>query len=170
MMRAGLKNALLVASLGSASLLGLPSLAATDVTTETSDVATLAPNPPHRFFTGGFHSQGFIIFDGDSGKMEGSIPAGYISNLAIAPDNSQFFVAETYWTHGSRGKREDLVSIYNAKTLNLVKEISLPSRALVSKRQNFDINASGSRAYVYIMMPVSSVVWVDLLKQQVGGT
>jgi methylamine dehydrogenase heavy chain len=170
MIRAAFKNALVAASLGSASLTAPPALAATNVTTEVSDVATLAPNSPHRFFTGGFRQQAFTIFDADSGKMEGSIPAGYVSNLAIAPDNSQFFVSETYWTHGARGKREDLVSIYDAKTLNLVKEITLPGRALASKMQNFDINSSGSRAYVYIMMPIASVAWVDLKKQQVGGT
>jgi methylamine dehydrogenase heavy chain len=170
MIRAALEYALVAASLASASLVAPPSLAAAPVTTEVSDVATLAPNPPHRFFTGGFRQQAFTIFDGDNGKMEGNIPSGYIPNLAIAPDNSQFYVAETYWTHGARGKREDLVSIYDAKTLNLVKEITLPGRALVLKKQNFDISASGSRAYVYVMMPVSSVVWVDLKKQQIGGT
>jgi methylamine dehydrogenase heavy chain len=170
MIRAALKYASVAASLASASLLAPPCPAATPVTTEVSDVATLAPNPPHRFFTGGYRQQAFTIFDGDNGKMEGNIPAGYIPNLAIAPDNSQFFVAETYWAHGARGKREDLVSIYDAKTLNIVKEITLPGRALVSKKQNFDISASGSRGYVYIMMPVSSVVWVDLKKQQIGGT
>jgi methylamine dehydrogenase heavy chain len=170
MIRAALKYALVVASLASASLIAPLCLAAGPVTTEVSDVATLAPNPPHRFFTGGFRQQAFTIFDGDNGKMEGNIPAGYIPNLAIAPDNGQFYVAETYWNHGARGKREDLISIYDAKTLNLVKEITLPGRALVLKKQNFDISALGSRAYVYIMMPVSSVVWVDLKKQQVGGT
>jgi methylamine dehydrogenase heavy chain len=169
MIRAALKNALVLASLASASLASA-SLAATDVTKEESDVATLAPNTPHRFFTGGFRQQSFVIFDGDTGKMEGSIPAGYVPNLGIAPDNSQFYVSETYWTHGARGKREDLVSIYDAKTLNLVKEITLPGRALVMKKQNFDLSASGSRAYVYILMPVASVVWVDLKKQSVGGT
>ena len=163
-------NALVVGSLAAASLLAAPCPASTIVATEASDVATLAPNPPHRFFTGGFRQQAFTIFDGDNGKMEGNIPSGYVPNLAIAPDNSQFYVSETYWNHGARGKREDLVSIYDAKTLNLVKEITLPGRALVSKKQNFDVSASGSRAYVYLMMPVSSVVWVDLKKQQVGGT
>jgi methylamine dehydrogenase heavy chain len=170
MIRAALKYASVAASLAWASLIAPPCPAAAPVTTEVSDVATLAPNPPHRFFTGGFRQQAFTIFDGDNGKMEGNIPSGYIPNLAIAPDNSQFYVAETYWNHGARGKREDLVSIYDAKTLNLVKEITLPGRALVLKKQNFDISALGSRAYVYIMMPVSSVVWVDLKKQQIGGT
>ncbi len=135
---------------------------------EQSDVATLSPNPPHRFFTVG--RTGSVIFDGDSGKMEGSIPSGYSPNLAIAPDNSQFYVSETYWSHGARGTREDLLSVYDAKTLNLVKEIPLPGRALVFKTQNFDVNASGTRAYVYIMHPAASVAWVDLKKQAVGGT
>src|ERR1700753_355014 len=100
-----------------------PLLAAGSVEIEQSDVATLKPNGPHRFFTTGFREEAFSIFDADTGKIEGSIPAGYAPNLAIAPDNSQFLVAETYWTHGSRGKREDLVSIWDAKTLKLVKEI-----------------------------------------------
>jgi methylamine dehydrogenase heavy chain len=169
MTHAQFKNSLLIASLGLLSLRATEVLAAPTVEAEVSDVATLAPNPPHRFFTGGFRSSSYVIFDGDSGRMEGNIPAGYDANLAIAPDNSQFYVSETYWTHGARGERQDLVSIYDAKTLNLVKEISLPGRALAGKAQNFDVSASGSRAYVYIMHPAASVVWVDLKKQVVGG-
>ena len=137
---------------------------------EVSDVANLKPNPPHRFFTVGWDSPSVVIFDGDSGRIEGSIPAGYIPNLAIAPDNSQFYVSETYWTHGARGERHDLVSIYDAGTLNLLKEIRLPGRALVGKVRNFDINASGSRAYVFVMQPAASVIWIDLKQQVIGGT
>ena len=80
-----------------------PALAASSVEPEQSDVATLKPNGPHRFFTSGFRDPSFGIFDADTGKLEGSIPAGYVPNLAITPDNSQFLVSETYWTHGSRG-------------------------------------------------------------------
>jgi len=147
-----------------------PRMPAGAVDPEISDVATLSPNGPHRFFTSGFKDASFNIFDADSGKMEGSIPAGYVPNLAIAPDNSQFYVSETYWHHGARGQRDDLLSIYDAKTLSLLKEIALPGRALAEKTQNMDISADGSKAYVYIMHPASSVVWVDLKKQAVGGT
>ena len=147
-----------------------PLMPAGAVDPEVSDVATLAPNGPHRFFTSGFRDAAFNIFDADSGKMEGSIPAGYVPNLAIAPDNSAFYVSETYWEHGARGKREDILTIYDAKTLNIVKEIDLPGRALAGKMQNFDISADGSKVYTYIMHPASSVVWVDTKKQAVGGT
>lgn len=149
---------------------GTPLLAAGPVEIEQSDVATLKPNGPHRFFTIGFRDSSFGIFDADTGKMEGSIPAGYVPNLAITPDNSQFLVSETYWAHGARGKREDLVSIWDARTLKLVKEIPLPNRALVAgKIQDFQVNSDGSKAYVYSMRPASSVVWLDLKKQSIGG-
>lgn len=138
--------------------------------TETSGVGTLSPNTPHRFFTANPNRWSFVIFDGDTGKMEGSIPGGHIPHLAIAPDNTQFYVLETYWSRGNRGVRLDLLTIYDAKTLEIVKEITLPGRALDDNVQNFDVSATGSRAYVYIMHPAASVAWVDLKKQVVGGT
>ncbi|HEY6925958.1 MAG TPA: amine dehydrogenase large subunit, partial [Steroidobacteraceae bacterium] len=148
-----------------------PAFAASSVEPEQYDVATLKATGPHRFFISGFRQPAVGIFDADTGKLEGSIPSGYVADLAIAPDNSQFLVSETYWTHGSRGKREDLVSIWDARTLKLIKEIALPGRALVGgKLQDFQLNADGSKAYVYIMHPASSVVWLDLKKQSVGGT
>jgi methylamine dehydrogenase heavy chain len=169
-MNANLKTALLIAASGLWPLAATQALSAPPLQAEISDVATLPPTTPHWFFTGKFRSSSFVIFDGDSGKMEGNIPSGYIPNLAISPDNSRFYVAETYWTHGARGERQDMLSVYDSTSLNLVKEIALPGRALVFKVQNFDISASGSRAYVYIMLPAASVVWVDLKKQAVGGT
>lgn len=137
---------------------------------ETSDVATLPPPGPHRFFTVSGR-QGMIIFDGDSGQIEGQVPASHDSNLALAADNSRIYIAETMWTHQTRGERLDLLSIYDGKTLNLLKEINLPGRALVGEKiRDLDLNASGKRAYVYNLHPASSVIWVDLVKQAVGGT
>ena len=55
MIRAVIKNALLLASLG--GWLGVAQAAAEpELAAEASDVATLPPNPPHRFFTGGFRA------------------------------------------------------------------------------------------------------------------
>jgi len=137
---------------------------------ETSDVATLAPAVPHRFFTMGYRGSA-VIFNGDSGKLEGQVPLGQESTLALSADNSRIYVGETMWAHGNRGARVDLLSIYDGKTLNLLKEIELPGRALVNMKFNdFSLSASGKRAYVYNMHPASSIVWVDLVKEAVGGT
>jgi methylamine dehydrogenase heavy chain len=94
--------------------------AAEPLQADVSDVATLkTPAPPHRFITNsGFGAgAGFTFFDGDTGKMEGNISAGYIPNLAVAPDGSRYYVSETYWTQGVRGERQDWVTVYDGPTL-----------------------------------------------------
>jgi methylamine dehydrogenase heavy chain len=137
---------------------------------EISDVATLSINAAHRFFTIGYRGSAVII-DGDSGKLEGQVPTGNEITLALSADNSRIYVGETMWAHGNRGSRFDLLSIYDGKTLNLLKEIELPGRALVGmKFNNISLSASGKRVYVYNMHPAASVVWVDLAKEAVGGT
>jgi methylamine dehydrogenase heavy chain len=137
---------------------------------ETSDVATLPPPGLHRFITMTWE-KGAVIYSADTGKIEGQVPTAHGSAMRTAADSSQVYVAETLWTHGNRGTRQDLLSIYDGKTLNLLKEIHLPGRLIVSsKLQDLELNASGKHAYVYNMHPASSVIWVDLAKQSVGGT
>lgn len=137
---------------------------------EVSDVATLAPTTPHRLFSLSWGGS-VVIFDGDKGKIEGQVPIGHGGVIALAPDNNRIYVSETMWTHGNRGTRLDLLSVYDSKTLNLLKEIELPGRALVGmKMRDLDLNASGTRAYVYSMRPAASIVWVNLANQTLGGT
>lgn len=137
---------------------------------ETSDVATLAPAPPHRYLTFGY-SESAVIYDADTGQIEGQVPTGHDSNLALSPDGSRIYVTETMWAHGNRGARADLLSVYDTKTLNLLKEIDLPGRALVgNKVKNLDISASGKRAYIYNMHPASSILWVNLDALKIGGS
>jgi methylamine dehydrogenase heavy chain len=137
---------------------------------EVSDVATLSSPGPHRFMT--LHwEHGAVIYDGDSGKIQGQVPMAHDSGMRASQNDSKFYVAETMWTRGNRGVRQDLLSIYDGKTLNLLKEIELPGRLIVdSKLQDLELNAAGTRAYVYNMSPASSVVWVDLTKQMIGGS
>ena len=100
---------------------------------EVSDVATLAANVPHRFISVGYGGSA-VIYDGDTGKIEGEVPASHGSNVAWSPDGSHVYVTETMWAHGNRGARIDLFSVYDTKTLTLQKEIELPGRALVGMK------------------------------------
>src|SRR5438552_18478789 len=137
---------------------------------EVSDVATLAPLVPHRFMSYGYSARSAVIYDGDTGKIEGEVPLGSSSNAAFSLDSSKIYVAETMWAHGNRGSRIDLFSIYDLKTLRLQKEIDLPGRALVGmKVRDLDFSPSGKRAFIYNLRPASSVVWVNLESQTLGG-
>ena len=128
---------------------------------ETSGTMTLPPATPHRLF---LHAgDGFTIVNGDTAKVEGTINGNYGAVLAVSPDNSRFFVSESYWARENRGERVDLVSIYDGTSLLLTKEIKLPGRLIASGRMPFfSINASGDRGYVFNLEPASSVQVVDL--------
>ena len=106
-------NSLFLAATLCASSCGAAALQAAQppvLPAEISDVATLSIAVPHRFFTMGYRGSA-VIFDGDSGKLEGQVPLGQESTLALSADNSRIYVGETMWTHGNRGTRIDLLSI-----------------------------------------------------------
>ncbi|PTQ11821.1 methylamine dehydrogenase [Sphingomonas oleivorans] len=139
---------------------------------EESDVATLPPLSPHMLLlTGDGSIKGTRIIDGDSGKILGTIHTQDLTNVRIAPDGAFFYVAETIWTRGNRGVRQDLLTIYDARTLKIVDEIDLPGRLLVgNRRQTFEISADGRHAFIYNMDPASSVIVVDLARRKVART
>jgi methylamine dehydrogenase heavy chain len=138
---------------------------------EQSDVATLKPITPRRVFLwGGFANPGVFIVDAEAGQMEGYIPKSDWSNFAVAPGGKAYYVAETMWTRGTRGDRQDLIAVYDGVSLNLTKEITLPGRLLsVPKAQNFAVSETGRFGYVYNMAPASSVIVVDLASQKVAS-
>ena len=167
-----------IASSFSATLLALlPTLALSQTSAavpqaEQSDVATLPASDPHRIFTlDSFGEAGIKILDGNTLKIEGLIPTNSTGILALDPSNRFYYVSEAIWTRGNRGTRQDMVSIYDSTTLNLVGEIETPGRLLISARTHiFDISGTGKYAYVYNMQPASSVIVVNLEKRKVLTT
>lgn len=140
---------------------------------EQMDVATLKPSYPHRLFVmDSYEDSGVKILDGDTLTIEGLIPAASSSVFALDPAGRYFYVCESIWTLGNRGTRQDMISVYDTRTLNLVNEISLPTGRLMvdSLDHDCDISASGKYAYVYNMQPASSVTVVDLGQRRVAAT
>jgi methylamine dehydrogenase heavy chain len=138
---------------------------------EQLDVATLKPQYPHRLFA--FSEQaGVKILNGDTLEIEGLIPAAESSMLALDPAGRYFYVCESIWTRGNRGTRQDMISVYDSRTLNLLTEINLPvGRALADPLvHGCDISADGRFAYVYNMQPASSVTVVDLQQRKAVST
>lgn len=136
--------------------------------TEDSDVTTMKAFQPHWLLAGG--GVAINIFDGDSGKMQGQVP-NYEGDFAVGPGGSAFYTVETFYAHRNRGQRDDVLTIWNPSTLEVVKEIKLPGRLLEGGRvHNFVLTADGSKALIYSMLPTSSAYIVDLTKQEVEGT
>ncbi len=135
---------------------------------ETSDVVTMEPPKPNWFFVdGGWDMPGTSIFDGDSGKMVGMVETRRLADMAIDPAGKYYYVAETIWSKGDRGTRQDMVSVYDTRELKLVTEITIPDRILIgSRKNNFIISDDGKTGFVYNLSPASSVNIVDLVKRK----
>lgn len=134
---------------------------------EESSVAVLPAAGPHWVMAMDAWGAGTRIFDGDTGKIVGMLHTIPLSNIAFDPNGRFFFVAETIWTKGNRGTRQDLLTLYDARTLRIVTEINLPGRLLTgNRRQDLSISADGRYAYIYDMAPSSSIIVVDIAKRK----
>jgi methylamine dehydrogenase heavy chain len=132
---------------------------------ELEAVTLSAPKPSWVFVERGFTVPGNAIYDTDTGKMLGLVEASTLSDLALDPAGKVYYVSETIWTKGWRGTRQDMITVYDANTLKLKTEITIPGRILIGGRKfNFVIADEGKTAYVYNLDPASSVNMVDLAK------
>lgn len=144
---------------------------------EEHTTATLPPAGPHRVY---IHDTVFPhakdghvwIVDGDTRGILGQLPIANWGNFAISPDHKTLYVAETHWHHGNRGQRDDIVTVYDASTLEVTKEITLKEGRfmVVDKKQNLDTSPDGKFIYVYNLDPSSSVEIVDAAKGEHVGT
>jgi len=152
-----------LALLGSASALHASEPLAPD---EEGDPITLpAPKANWVFVERGFSVPGNAIFDTDTGKMLGLVESSVLSDMAIDPNGKAYYVAESIWTKGWRGTRQDMITVYDAATLKLKNEITIPGRILIgSRKHNFVLSDNGATAYVYNLDPASSVNMVDMTK------
>lgn len=135
---------------------------------EEATVNTLEPPKPGWFFVrGGWGTAGSSIFDAGSGKMVGMVATSRDSDLAIDPAGRFYYVAETMWSKGNRGTRQDFISVYDSTTLKLVTEIPTPGRLIIGGfNTNFVLSDDGRTAYDYNFDPASSVNVIDMVKRK----
>lgn len=135
---------------------------------EEPGVMTMEPPKPSWFYVrGGWGSAGSSIFDAGTGKMVGMVSTSRDSDMAIDPSGKFYYVAETMWSKGNRGTRQDMVSVYDSKTLKLVTEIPTPGRLIVGGfSTNFVLTDDGKTAYDYNFDPASSVNIIDMTRRK----
>lgn len=127
----------------------------------------LPPQPQWAFVRGGYGLGGTRIFDGATGKMRGEVDNSGRGDVAIDPAGKYYYVADTIWTKGDRGTRQDFVAVYDSTQLKLQAEIAIPGHIIVGGfKQNFILSDDGATAYVYNYDPASSVNMVDLVKRK----
>jgi methylamine dehydrogenase heavy chain len=157
-------------TLAPVALLSLAAPAGSQSLPEAEEATTLKMTPPTTrwaFIRGSYGMNGTRVFDGDTGKMKGTVDTSSRSDMAIDPAGKFYYVAESLWSEGDRGTRQDIVTIYDSVTQERLGKIAIPGRLIVGNRkQNFVLSYDGSLGFVYNMQPSSSVNVVDLVKRK----
>jgi methylamine dehydrogenase heavy chain len=141
---------------------------------EEGDSAVLAPGGPHRVVTqAGFVTQSGNVVEGDDPQLRvvGAVPMPSNASMALTRDGSKIYVAETYWSHGNRGDRADILSVYDGLSLNLEKEIPLPGRLhVVAKLGQLGLSDDEKLAYVFELIPNTQAHVVDIASGKVSAS
>jgi methylamine dehydrogenase heavy chain len=134
-----------------------------------------APNPHWVLIDaplyGNFVVSQVYVVDGDSRKIVGMLTAGMISTAAISPDHSRIFVGDTFFSRGTRGSRTDVITVYDAKSLDPVSEIAIAPMRQLASPDNLQLAATsdGRLLLVANMTPATSVAVIDLASSKVLG-
>jgi methylamine dehydrogenase heavy chain len=123
-------------------------------------------NDPRAFET--FTQQ--MAIDGQAGAYKGTLDVGLLTLLVTPPDNSKLYVADTHYSDYSYGKRNDLIRVYDPRTLLQIGEIDIPeSRFLAMGVSSYThISPDGNYLVWYSFVPTNGVGIVDLKAGKYG--
>jgi methylamine dehydrogenase heavy chain len=104
------------------------------------------------------------LIDGDSGRYLGTLSTGYsFAHVLLSGDGKLIYSPETYFARGTRGKRTDVVTLYDTGTLKPVGEIAIPPKrsSNVPMIANQVLTDDDRFLLIYNFNPAQSVTVVD---------
>ncbi len=132
----------------------------------------LAKPGPHWVWLSDFLLHRSALFDAESGQMLGSLTGGVgTQNLHFAPDRSELYVAETHYSRAVRGERTDVVTVYDAATLEPRAEVAIPAKRgdHASGVALSALGDDGRFLAVWNLTPASSLSIVDVRARRFVG-
>src|SRR5271165_2878319 len=104
------------------------------------------------------------LIDGDTGRYLGTLSTGYgFERVLLSRDGKLIYSPETYFARGTRGKRSDVVTLYDPATLGPVGEIAIPPKRASSMpmMSNAVLTDDDRFLLIYNFNPAQSVTVVD---------
>jgi methylamine dehydrogenase heavy chain len=101
----------------------------------------------------------------DPGEVRGQIGEAPFMNLQVARTRPEVYLAETFYSRGTRGVRTDVVTVYDTSTLAPTGEIVLGGglRYLSGPQPNtFQLSGDEAFGFVFGFTPAASVKVLDL--------
>ena len=130
------------------------------------------PHRPHWLWIGDAVMRRSALVDVDDGRLLGMISTGWgLPTALFAAGRPEIYVAETYYSRGSRGERSDVLTIYDAASLAPVAEVALPPKRAISATPVAHAALSDDERFaaVFNLTPATSLSIVDLEKRRFAG-
>lgn len=104
-------------------------------------------------------------------QVKGMFNAASIAGFAQSTTRPEVYVSETFYERLNRGKRSDVITVYDRKTLAPVAEIPLPAKraSVMPGRHALHLTADDSLLLVYFFTPATSIGVVDVAKRKFVG-
>jgi methylamine dehydrogenase heavy chain len=112
------------------------------------------------------------LVDGDSGGYLGTLSTGYgFAHVLLSRDARLIYSPETYFSRGTRGTRTDVVTVYDARTLKVLREISVPPKRSSNLPMIADAALTDDDRFlmIYNFNPAQSVTVVDTKSNRFAG-
>ncbi len=112
------------------------------------------------------------LVDGDSGKYLGQLNTGFgFGRIVLSRDGATIYSPETYFTRGTRGERQDVVTYYDARTLLPTGETLVPPKhsSNLPVSGNAELTDDGRFLLIYFFNPAQSVGVVDVANRKWVG-
>jgi methylamine dehydrogenase heavy chain len=139
-----------------------------DLPVEQATVAPLAPATAQRLYLSDMVISHFVdgklmIIDGESFKVQGHVALGMTGHATLSPDRSEILVSTAYMTKLNRGERIGELDVYDAATLKLKAEISVPNKHAQSMPYRGSVRTTADGRFVMLQnaTPAQSITVVD---------
>jgi methylamine dehydrogenase heavy chain len=112
------------------------------------------------------------LVDGDSLQILGMLTGGLLGTAAISPDHKLIFMADTFYSRGSRGERTDVVTTYDVRHLAPVREVIIPPKrqqSIPPDGSALALTSDGRLLLVANLTPATSMTVVDIHANKVLG-
>lgn len=122
-----------------------------------------------------FHHMGdgkSFLVDGESGRMLGMLSHGVaFDGVLLTKDRSLVLAPEIYFSRGTRGKRTDVVTYYDGRTLDPVHEIEIPPKRVnaLPMPTLYGLTDDDRFMVIYNFTPAQSVSVVDVKERRFVG-
>ena len=113
-----------------------------------------------------------IVVDADSDdpeqRVKGMVDSSFIGLFYQAKSRPEMYIAETFYSRGTRGERTDVVSIIDKTTLTHTGEVVIPPKRISGMPTNYHLQAIDDEQIllVYNFTPATSVSVVDIVNRE----